>query len=314
MTEAQFKLIKISTHRETLLTGDLLVGRQVENGLALTEGFPSRRHAQITMNGGGIWVEDLGSANGTFVNGARIAAKTQLKVGDKVRFDVEEFLLLGIGPNASEATVFRPADKPQEVVAEASGVYKRPGAWADPDADAGGANKTKFIDPQALKQMMTQAPKAETVVSSGPIDTPTLTIASGGNTGTRVKLQAGNSGATEWTVGSATEREVVLPDSGVSSLHAKIVNDGMRWKVIDQMSANGTYVNGKRSNVSFLTSGDRVRFGPVECEFLLPNASARHSARETSESSGGGSKTVVIAVIAFVVTAIVLFVAWKMIK
>jgi pSer/pThr/pTyr-binding forkhead associated (FHA) protein len=86
MSEAQFKLVKISTNRETLLTGDLLVGRLVETGLALTEGFPSRRHAQITMNGADIWVEDLGSANGTFVNGTRIAAKTQIKVGDRVLF------------------------------------------------------------------------------------------------------------------------------------------------------------------------------------------------------------------------------------
>src|SRR5689334_7943122 len=130
MSEAQFKLVKVSNNRETLLTGDLLVGRQVENGLALTEGFPSRRHAQVTVKGTDITVEDLGSANGTFVNGARIAAKTPLKAGDRVRFDVEEFVLLTIGPAASEATVFRPADKPQEVVAEASGVYKRPGAWA----------------------------------------------------------------------------------------------------------------------------------------------------------------------------------------
>ena len=44
-------------------------------------------------------------------------------------------------------------------------------------------------------------------------------------------------------------------DSGVSALHAKIANEGERWKVIDQMSANGTFVNGKRANVSYLVVG-----------------------------------------------------------
>jgi pSer/pThr/pTyr-binding forkhead associated (FHA) protein len=310
MNEPQLKLVKLSNGKEFPLAGEMLVGRNSETGIALTEGFPSRRHAQVTVVGADAFVEDLGSANGTFVNGARIMTKTPIRHGDRVRFDVEEFLMSGVEPAASDATIFRADAKPQEVVAEASGLYKRPGAWADPDAEDS-ANKTKFIDPQALKQMM-QTPKADSTNPGGPIDTPTLIVASGSHAGSKVKLQIGNSGSTEWTVGSGAEREVVLNDSGVSALHAKIVNDGARWKVVDQMSANGTYVNGKRSNVSFLATGDRVRFGPVECEFQLPNTSRRASA--AAEDTGGGGKTVMFVVIAFVVTAIVLFAAWKMLK
>ncbi len=105
-------------------------------------------------------------------------------------------------------------------------------------------------------------------------------------------------------------------DSGVSALHAKIVNEGERWKVLDQMSANGTFVNGKRANVSYLSSGDRVRFGPVECVFHTDGSSARAItasqrmvAAEAGEETKG--KSLVVATIAFLATIAVLFAAYK---
>ena len=125
---------------------------------------------------------------------------------------------------------------------------------------------------------------------------------------------SGESGIKEWTIGSQADREVQFQDSGVSALHAKIVNEGERWKVLDQMSANGTFVNGKRSNVSYLTAGDRVRFGPVECIFLTARAAAPPR-RSGSSSSGAAaeskSKTLLIAGIAFAVTIVVLFLVYR---
>ena len=48
----------------------------------------SRRHARITMNGGSYTLEDLKSANGTYVNNTRID-KAVLKPGDVVRFGAD---------------------------------------------------------------------------------------------------------------------------------------------------------------------------------------------------------------------------------
>jgi pSer/pThr/pTyr-binding forkhead associated (FHA) protein len=196
------------------------------------------------------------------------------------------------------------------VVAESSGIYKRPGAWADPDAMGDGANKTKFIDPAQMKQMMNDAPAAAVTAT---IDGPHLHVVSGSRAGLNIKLTVGESGVREWTIGSQADREVQFQDSGVSALHAKIVNEGERWKVLDQMSANGTYVNGKRSNVSYLTAGDRVRFGPVECLFQT----SRAGAAPRRSASGGGAraeskgKTLLIAGIAFAATIVVLFLVYK---
>ena len=61
----------------------------------VTEGKPSRHHARISLAEGTVWLEDLGSTNGTYVNGRRVDSKVKLTSGDKLRFDVEEFVFRG---------------------------------------------------------------------------------------------------------------------------------------------------------------------------------------------------------------------------
>jgi hypothetical protein len=53
----------------------------------------SRRHASLSLEGSTVTVEDLGSTNGTFVNGARISAPKELANGDKVRIGTTVFEL-----------------------------------------------------------------------------------------------------------------------------------------------------------------------------------------------------------------------------
>jgi pSer/pThr/pTyr-binding forkhead associated (FHA) protein len=317
MADNQPILVKVSNQRETPIKPDMVLGRQAECDLQLLEGHASRRHAKFSFAENAVWIEDLNSANGTFVNGTKITGKVKLTTGDRLRFDTEEFDFRV--PNAAPAvddgkTQYR---EPASAVVDAasSGLYKRPGAWADPDAMGEGANKTKFIDPAQMKQMMNNAP-ALPGVNTASIDGPHLHIVSGNRAGLNIKLTVGESGAKEWTIGSQADREVQFQDSGVSALHAKIVNEGERWKVLDQMSANGTFVNGKRSNVSYLTAGDRVRFGPVECIFQTSRAGAAPR-RSASSPSGEGAraeskgKTLMIAGIAFVATIVVLFLVYK---
>ncbi|MGA2450783.1 MAG: DUF4388 domain-containing protein [Polyangiaceae bacterium] len=61
----------------------ILVGRSSDLDMVLVEDMVSRKHARIGMVGEEIWIEDLGSTNGTFVNGEKIA-RAQLKQGDRV--------------------------------------------------------------------------------------------------------------------------------------------------------------------------------------------------------------------------------------
>jgi signal transduction histidine kinase len=61
-----------------------LIGRSSES-LPITDSTVSRRHAELTPDGDRWFLRDLESANGTFVNGHRITARTELEPGDQVR-------------------------------------------------------------------------------------------------------------------------------------------------------------------------------------------------------------------------------------
>ena len=62
---------------------ELIIGRSSELEMVLIEDMVSRHHAKITTTNDEITIEDLGSTNGTFVNGEKIT-KCKLKEGDRI--------------------------------------------------------------------------------------------------------------------------------------------------------------------------------------------------------------------------------------
>ncbi|MEA2237746.1 MAG: eukaryotic-like serine/threonine-protein kinase [Thermoanaerobaculia bacterium] len=81
--------VKPEANEKHALQGDsIMVGRDRTCSVVLTHPAVSRRHARITMNGGACTLEDLKSANGTYVNNTRVE-KTALKPGDVVRFGAD---------------------------------------------------------------------------------------------------------------------------------------------------------------------------------------------------------------------------------
>lgn len=60
------------------------IGRSTA-GMSLTAGDVSRRHARIFPDGGAYMLEDLGSANGTYLNGERVVGRARLQFGDRIQ-------------------------------------------------------------------------------------------------------------------------------------------------------------------------------------------------------------------------------------
>jgi hypothetical protein len=70
----------------TLDSTDVTIGRSAQNTVSIDgDEFASARHARIEPRRDGVWVNDLGSTNGTFVNGVRIDRPRKLVNGDVVR-------------------------------------------------------------------------------------------------------------------------------------------------------------------------------------------------------------------------------------
>jgi predicted component of type VI protein secretion system len=84
MSELTFVEQKPMEGREQTLSDGSTIGREGCD-VNLMDPEVSRRHAAIRDQGGSLAIEDLGSTNGTFVNGSRITAATVLSDGDEVR-------------------------------------------------------------------------------------------------------------------------------------------------------------------------------------------------------------------------------------
>lgn len=68
-----------------LAGGVIMIGRGADCQLILDDDYVSTRHARVVSNEDGSYAEDLGSTNGTYVNGQRITAPTTITMSDTVR-------------------------------------------------------------------------------------------------------------------------------------------------------------------------------------------------------------------------------------
>jgi len=69
------------------------VGRTKDADIPLPSSKVSKRHAELTLDGGELWLRDLGSSNGTYLNRARIDRPVTLRSGDIVQFANMELLV-----------------------------------------------------------------------------------------------------------------------------------------------------------------------------------------------------------------------------
>jgi pSer/pThr/pTyr-binding forkhead associated (FHA) protein len=70
----------------TLNSAPVTVGRGPQNDIALGgDDYASAKHARVEPRRDGVWVEDIGSTNGTFLNGIKLTRARKLTPGDVVR-------------------------------------------------------------------------------------------------------------------------------------------------------------------------------------------------------------------------------------
>src|SRR5687768_8780535 len=106
---------------EIPLDDELLIGRSASGDGSLGGDTElSREHASIKRADGELLIEDLGSTNGTFVNGERITAPTPIQPGDKISVgastvEVAGTLPAGAQPTAVAGTPITPPVQPTRV-------------------------------------------------------------------------------------------------------------------------------------------------------------------------------------------------------
>ena len=104
-----YKLISTEGEQTFELRGGspLVVGRALNSDIPVFDPTISRKHAEVGLDENGVHVTDLGSSNGTFLNGARIDA-ARLSPGDVITFGKVAFRLKEIAPTPESVTLRTP--------------------------------------------------------------------------------------------------------------------------------------------------------------------------------------------------------------
>jgi predicted component of type VI protein secretion system len=112
---------------------EVLVGRATDCHWAIASGAVSRRHARLVRHGREVTIEDLGSSNGTFVNGERLSAPRALRDQDRVQLGAVEmvFVMPPEEPSADETIALSALPKIERA-------EPRPSSPAPPETEAAG--------------------------------------------------------------------------------------------------------------------------------------------------------------------------------
>ena len=76
------------------IRSDLSIGRKDSNSIILTDQHVSGNHAKIVVRNNGLFLEDLNSTNGTYLNGKKISSRIKLNNKDEIRIGTAVFKIL----------------------------------------------------------------------------------------------------------------------------------------------------------------------------------------------------------------------------
>jgi pSer/pThr/pTyr-binding forkhead associated (FHA) protein len=101
----------------------MVIGRANDCDISLAAAHLSRRHAQLQVVDGMLFVKDLGSANGTFLNGQQVT-ESRVRRGDELRFDALTFGVMGPADDLAKTSVRKVSDKTPDSKPEPKSVEK----------------------------------------------------------------------------------------------------------------------------------------------------------------------------------------------
>jgi len=256
------------------LAGELTIGRQEGNDLLLTEGGVSRQHARFFVDGGKVMLEDLSSANGTYVDGERIGEAVLLTSQSQVVLGDYELKIKGGG---------RPSTGPRRA--------SKPAA-PEMGADDGGPRATRALPSikparppgAALAKAERPAPGA---APAGAAPQPVLRGLTGPWANKTYPLKG------KLLVGRAPPAAVLLEDDSISRKHAELERNPRGAVFLrDLGSANGTLLNGERiaQEPVEISTGDIIQFGMVEVVYESGDEGSKVPVRRERTGAVGAVK------------------------
>ena len=266
-----------------ILQSSLTIGRDPANQIVIDGNGVSRRHAQVTLAGGGLIIEDLGSSNGTLVNGQRIQGQRQLMPGDRVQLGQNVELSLagpptGPVPMPTVAEPLRMPEPPPPIVAQpaASPPAASPHATARPAAQPAAPIQRPAAGPPPVHyagQPGTQPPATmigdidmagmDQLMGQGlrggrQAEPPRLVIEESGQPARSVDLTQ-----PDYSLGRADDNSIQIASPIVSRHHLRIERSGAGYRILPLPEASNPLLHEGRplAGPRMLEHGDMLRIG-----------------------------------------------------
>jgi pSer/pThr/pTyr-binding forkhead associated (FHA) protein len=248
-------IAKLPGGPKTIPLGDeaLTIGRTNDNKLPLDADGVSRKHAQILFVGKGYEVVDLGSRNGTKVNGQKVP-RAILKSGDVVHIGGVDLVYEDDAPAAGASSGLEVEE-------------------FDLGAAASGAPAAINADPTRAFSVPGAAPAGECL----------LRVIDGERKGTDIALKGPRT-----TFGRRSSNTVTFSEAGVSGVHCEISREPNGYVLRDLGSTNGTIVDGEPVVETLLRHNSRIRMGAQRMVFVDPTVADIESTLATGDDSEWG--------------------------
>jgi len=207
------------------------LGRALTNDIILSDTRVSRSHARLECGPAGCILTDLGSSNGTHLNGARLAGTASLAPGD----------VIGMG---SAQLRFQPHIAPQ------------------PESDPPGISTMSLTAIDSENSLNSVLDNEALPVAINENSIPRLVVL-GPEGSWEISLEK----LERAVIGRLDDNQVVLPHPKVSRRHAEVVRQGGVFVLRDLNSANGCWIGSRRVEEAILQNGDEFRIGEARIVF-----------------------------------------------
>lgn len=254
----RYSLKSTKTERQLPLSAaSTSVGRDEDSDICLYDDDVSREHAVIYKSTNGVVVTDLGSTNGTYVNGQKIQSPTRLLPGNSVQFGNEVFSL------------------DMEDLADATLMVKTQFGHVPQEKPSRSGN---FLNLFAFKQKNGKSPVTSFAQEHRETIDKYLNYFKDMLAGQRALalfffrrdkplaiqcVSAGDNGNT-WTIGRSETSYLLIDHPSVSKNHAVIEYLNDDWHLLDVGATNGVKFEGTRVKQLTITDGQIVQLGDVQ--------------------------------------------------
>ena len=250
---------------------EVVFGKHAECDIVISNPKVSRRHARLFEKNGGIFIEDLKSTNGTFVNDATITGEQELKSGDRLRVGGVE---ISVERSPKAAADKAPAPKSAAAakpVEETDDVKKAKMFWASMESFFGPI--WQYVDDPKISEIMVNGPHEIFIEQRGQLERAPVRFTEEG-------LRAAIMNVAQF-VGKRVNEENPYMDARLP--------DGSRVAiVVPPCSRKGPAISIRKFSKEKLTIKDLIKFGSMS-EDLVAFLEICVKLRKNSIISGGTS-------------------------